>query len=595
MTHKAEIETHLEVVDKPIIELLGSNSLDEFDILLVNIPNLSPQSYNKPINEKSFRQSEFYDICNAIVDLSSKIKDQSKLLILGEVEILPYVKECLEKNYRFHHWFVVRRDEKSIPGDMLKNEHVGLLLFTKGNSTLNHAVMRVAYEYCRYCNKTTKDYGGKKHLYHSFGTAISDVWKDIAVTHGDTLPPEIINRVKDLFSILPNKKMLTTSLNFKIPMKKASQFIIPHFLDGNNNLNDPKILCHTPTNRIINGDAIKELQKFCSNSVDMIFVDPPYNLSKNYEGYEDNLSKDKYFEWCNEWLLELIRVLKPGGSLFILNVPAAATKHYIFLRKHLYFQNWIAWDALSNPVRRIMPAHYPILYFTKGPKPKVFNNPKILFKNNKEKYYDILPTNYGFCTRNSCLSKRKKENVNEKKELTDLWTDIHRIKHNSLREDHPTLLPPKLLKRLVLLSSNESDLILDCFNGVGTTTLVSKILNRSYCGIEKNNTYFRISLKRHELINEGKDVFSKNGDIPKSKNSNLKRVNVTHYKIPKKTLQLEIKELSIKLNKIPTREEVQANSKYPIEYFDDYFRNWSEAVAAARTTGMSEIKGLKNS
>ena len=142
-----------------------------------------------------------------------------------------------------------------------------------------------------------------------------------------------------------------------------------------------------------------------------------------------------------------------------MNTPYTAMRYFIFLAQKLYFQNWIVWDALSNPVKRIMPAHYAILLFSKGSMPKVVKNYK-----NSSKYYlpeyveTCIPMDYGLCYRRSCMMKRDRNNEKSQKELTDLWTDIFRIKHNSLREDHPTLLPPKLLKRIILAFCNEGDL-----------------------------------------------------------------------------------------------------------------------------------------
>ena len=91
-------------------------------------------------------------------------------------------------------------------------------------------------------------------------------------------------------------------------------------------------------------------------------------------------------------------------------------------------------------------------------------------------------------------------------------------------------------------------------------------------------------------MQHGKSPFEKRKTIPKAKNSSLKRVKVRKYEVPKRTLQLEVKEISKKIGRVPTREDVKKHSKYPIDYFDNYFRSWYEVTNAVKNEGMSEIK-----
>lgn len=588
MVHQADIIKKLKIIKKPFIQIYDSATITDFDIVFVRLPNVTYKDFItlKPNKKQNFECSELHLICSVIRELSSKLKKTSKLLIMGESFLLPYIRNYISKEFSFHNWFAVRINKDEINGPFLKNEHIGILLLTKETNKLEHNTVRIAYEYCDYCKKTTKDYGGKKHLYHSFGTSMSDVWKDITISREDEFPSVIIERFQDLFSINSNKKMLLTSLwNLKKNdyKKMISNKIIPKeiFSAGKTKIKKTKMI---PKNKLLLGDCIKQLEKIKDESMDMIFVDPPYNLSKDYRGYSDNLSYESYFDWCNRWLGQLVRVLKKGGVLFIVNIPLSSLEHFIFLNQKLIFQNWIVWDALSAPVKRILPAHYSVLFFTKGKKPKNFN-----YKENSSKNDSICePLDYQYCIRNSCVKKRDTDGINTKKQLTDLWTDIHRVKHNSLREDHPTLLPPKLMRRLITLFSKKDDLILDCFNGVGTTTLHAQELGRNYCGIEKNEQYHKISKKRHEELKKGNSPFEKRKTTPKAKNSSIKRVKIKKYQVPKRTLQLEVKEISKRIRKIPTRDDVEKYSKYPIEYFDDYFRSWYEVTNAIKNDGVKE-------
>ncbi len=115
-------------------------------------------------------------------------------------------------------------------------------------------------------------------------------------------------------------------------------------------------------------------------------------------------------------------------------------------------------------------------------------------------------------------------------------------------------------------------------------------MNRKYFGIELSEKYYKLSLERHAELANGIDPFRKHDTTPKAKNSYVHRLKKQKYEVDKKTLQLYIKDLSIKLGRIPAREDVIRLNTYPIEYFDSYFINWGEVTAAARTTGMENVE-----
>ena len=92
----------------------------------------------------------------------------------------------------------------------------------------------------------------------------------------------------------------------------------------------------------------------------------------------------------------------------------------------------------------------------------------------------------------------------------------------------------------------------------------------------------------------GINPFGKHTETPNAKNSRVERLKKQKYEIDKKTLQLDVKRISLLLNRMPTREDVISHSKYPIKYYDDYFINWGEVTAAARTTGMQNVENKKD-
>src|SRR3990172_4390400 len=170
-------------------------------------------------------------------------------------------------------------------------------------------------------------------------------------------------------------------------------------------------------NQIIGGDLFDVMKEIPDNSIDMVFVDPPYNLKKNYSIYDDNLSDEKYVIWCNGWLSECTRVLKSSGSLFVINIPKWLVYHSNYLNNLAIFRHWISWDALGSPTNsKLLPAHYGILWYTKTNRPK-FSSIRIPHKRDMK---DELLADWG----------GKKDLLHPYGKIaSDIWNDIHRIRH----------------------------------------------------------------------------------------------------------------------------------------------------------------------
>lgn len=224
------------------------------------------------------------------------------------------------------------------------------------------------------------------------------------------------------------------------------------------------------------------------NSVDLVFADPPFNLRKKYSKYIDKKSEEDYINWCRTWLHELVRITKPAGAIFVHNIPRWLTYFAAILNEIAHFKNWIAWSAPGQPLgKTLYPAHYGILYYTKS-----------------EKNFKFYPLRYPHPRCPHCGGFLKDYGGKKHKMhpfgplLSDIWTDIHRIRHKNKRDAHPCQLPIQLLERIILMCTDEGDIVLDPFLGTGTTAIAAKKLGRHFVGIEIDEKYAEIAMKKIE-------------------------------------------------------------------------------------------------
>ncbi len=239
-------------------------------------------------------------------------------------------------------------------------------------------------------------------------------------------------------------------------------------------------------NRITQGDCLSLLRNIPDNSVDVTFADPPFNLKKKYNSTKDSLALQEYLDWCEQWIGEMVRVTRPTGSIFLHNIPKWLTYYTAVLNKIAYFKHWISWDAPTSPMgKSLQPSHYGILFYAKGAKQNKFY--EIRYPHKRCRKCGYLYKDYG----------GKKWMLHPFGPLlSDVWTDIHRVKHNKYRDDHPCQLPIHLLERVILMSTDEGDIVLDPFSGTGTTALAAKRLGRNFIGLELDKEYVQISMNK---------------------------------------------------------------------------------------------------
>lgn len=226
-------------------------------------------------------------------------------------------------------------------------------------------------------------------------------------------------------------------------------------------------------------DCLNILPLLADESIDTVFADPPFNLGKNYgRRVNDSLSDAEYLKWLKSWIVECERVLRPGGSLFVYNLP----KWNILLGPYLMelgltFRHWIAIDIkMSMPIRgRLYPSHYSLLYYSKGNKPKTFRKIRTPIETCRHCGKEIK--DYG-----GHRSAMNPKGVN----LTDVWNDIPPVRHWKFKSKkrQANQLSTKLLSRVVEISTLPGNIVLDPFGGAGTTFAVCESKSRHWIGVE---------------------------------------------------------------------------------------------------------------
>ena len=243
-------------------------------------------------------------------------------------------------------------------------------------------------------------------------------------------------------------------------------------------------------NTIELADCLEYLRALPDECVDVTFADPPFNLKKKYNAYWDNLDVAQYVDWCHEWVRELARVTKPSGSIFVHNIPKWLSYYCQVLNEIADFRHWISWEAIGTPLgKTLLPTHYGILFYAKD--------------YSQLKFYDVRYPHHR-CRKCNTL---RKDYGGKKKRLhpfgplvSDVWTDLHRIRHNKRRDRHPCQLPIPLMERIILMSTDEGDTVLDPFMGTGTTAVAAKRLGRNFMGCDIDPKYVRIASDHVNVI-----------------------------------------------------------------------------------------------
>ena len=265
---------------------------------------------------------------------------------------------------------------------------------------------------------------------------------------------------------------------------------------------DSQVSIEDITNKIINQDLYEAI-KFLPNAfVDLLFLDPPYNLDKKFNDFEfKKQSMLDYAEYFESIIKLLLPLLTPNASIYMCGDWLSSTSLHLVLEKYFIVQNRITWEReKGRGAKRNWKNNTEDIWFCTMNNKFVFNADDVKLKRKVIAPYRDEENR----------PKDWKDEENGQFRLTypsNIWTDIS-IPFWSMPEntEHPTQKPEKLLAKIILASSNENDFVFDPFAGSGTTCVVAKKTNRRYLGLEIDKLYSLIALKRLMIADEQQDI-----------------------------------------------------------------------------------------
>lgn len=261
-------------------------------------------------------------------------------------------------------------------------------------------------------------------------------------------------------------------------------------------------------NRIHHGDSIELLNSVSPGWVDLCFADPPFNIGYLYHDYDDRKDVDEYVDWSEKWMSAVYRALKPTGSFYLAIGDEFAADLCVVARRKIGFhlRNWIIWHYTFGQQTKKMFAksHTHILYFSKEkPEPGMgnitFNADAVRVASARQTVYADLRANSKGKLPDDTWFLRPQEAAPYAyfEDGSDTW-NISRVCGTFKEREgwHGCQMPIAVLDRIVKASSNPGNVVLDPFNGSGTTAVSAALLGRQYVGIDQSGEYVEFARKR---------------------------------------------------------------------------------------------------
>ena len=273
------------------------------------------------------------------------------------------------------------------------------------------------------------------------------------------------------------------------------------------------------TNQIIQGDCIKVLNDGPEGWIDLVFADPPFNIGYLYHGYNDERKTEDYLKFSEDWMTAVHRALKPSGSFYLAIGDEYAADLAVIARRQIGFhmRNWIIWHYTFGQQTKKMFAksHTHILYFSKS-KPSdgleniTFNADAVRVASARQTTYADVRANPKGKLPDDTWYLRPQETTEEFfAPDSDTW-NVSRVCGTFKEREgwHGCQMPIQVLDRIIKASSNPGDIVLDPFNGSGTTAVSAALLGRKYVGIDQSAEYVEFARKR---LQHALEAAEKNG------------------------------------------------------------------------------------
>jgi len=260
----------------------------------------------------------------------------------------------------------------------------------------------------------------------------------------------------------------------------------------------PKLFYTHPNGEIWVGDAIAWLRSLTSESVDLVFADPPYNIKKaEWDSFE---SQEAYVEWSLEWIDQVARVLKPTGTLYVCGFSEILADIKLPALRFFRGCRWLVWHYknkanLGSDWGR---SHESILHFRKK-KDFTFNvdDVRIPYGRHTLKYPEHPQAETSQYGGNQKQVWRPHPRGAKPRDVIEIPTTCNGMHEKT---PHPTQKPEELVRKVVLASSEPGDLVIDPFLGSGTTAVVAEQLGRKWMGCDLSSEYCQWAAERIELV-----------------------------------------------------------------------------------------------
>ena len=257
-------------------------------------------------------------------------------------------------------------------------------------------------------------------------------------------------------------------------------------------------------NQIVCGDSIKVLNEGPEGWIDLVFADPPFNIGYLYHGYDDRRKTEDYLKFSTDWMQAVHRALKPTGSFYLAIGDEYAADLCVIARRTIGFhlRNWIIWHYTfgQQPKAKFARSHTHILYFTKDEKQFTFNPDAIRVPSARQTTYgDARANPKGKLPDDVWFLRPQEADPAMFDPSADTWYVSRVCGTFKEREGwHGCQMPIAVLDRIIKSSSNPGDIVVDPFNGSGTTVVSAALLGRKYVGIDQSEAYVGYARKRLE-------------------------------------------------------------------------------------------------